>query len=189
MSALDRFLGSNSGHGTAVREMIPLLREQLAQTKLEGTEGRTTLTGLGEVQYTMGELQISSADIPPDQVRLQVQDGGLHLTAAGIELTVSNFDWHYDKLSFPRFSSGGKIGCAVREVALDVRLRIGAAGVEVGDVVCEIHELDLTVSDTRLRLVYQALLALFKADIKRRMEAAVVDLVRDAVQEHARNLL
>lgn len=169
--------------------ILPQLQTQLAQTTIPPSEGKVEVGGgVGQVAYQVGEIKCSQCTVDPKNVQITLDpQGRFHLTASEIGLEMAEFKWSYDKLQNLKFSSSGTAVCAVRGCSINVIIKLGASlNPEVDEVKATVRELDVNIKKTKLKLLYDLLIASFKSQIKEALqqglERATMDAIRDSTK-------
>lgn len=171
--------------------ILPALQSQLSQATIPSSEGKVDAGGVvGQVAYTVGEIKCSQCTLDPKHVQLTLDpQGRFLLTASEIALELAEFQWAYDKLNNLKFSSSGAAVCAVRGCSISVAIKLGPSMMpEVEEVKSVVKELDITIKKTKLKLLYDLLIASFKAQIKGALQSALEKATLDAIRDSTRAL-
>jgi hypothetical protein len=171
--------------------ILPALQGQLAQAAVPPSEGKVDAGGVvGQVAYTVGEIKCSRCTLDPKHVQLTIDpQGRFQLVASEIALELAEFKWAYDKLNNLKFSSSGSAVCAVRGCSITVVIKLGPSMMpQVDEVKAVVKELDINIKKTKLKLLYDLLIASFKGSIKAALQTALEKATLDAIQESSRAL-
>jgi len=175
--------------------VIPTLEEKLLEAKMEGTEGKIDQGGkIGEVSFKLGEISMKVVKIPRDDVQIKVIVGGVELVSTNIEIALNPFAWSYEKHAFPKISSGGEATCQISGGSLRMRLNItvdpnGTPSLEVTKSEVIIEKLDITLSKTKLKLLYKLLLSALKSTLKGMLEQQLSQFAQQAVEDNIQGLI
>lgn len=176
---------------TMLDMILPALQGQLSQATIPPSEGKVDAGGVvGQVAYNVGEIKCSQCTLDPKHVQLTLDpQGRFQLVASEIALELAEFKWAYDKLNNLKFSSSGTAVCAVRGCSITVLIRLGPTMMpQVDEVKAVVKELDITIKKTKLKLLYELLIASFKGSIKAALQSALEKATLDAISDSTQAL-
>lgn len=200
MAGLLAGLNMNGGTGvnpldamkkTMLDMILPALQSQLSQATIPPSEGKVDAGGVvGQVAYNVGEIKCSQCTLDPKHAQLTLDSQGrFQLAVSEIAVELAEFKWAYDKLNNLKFSSSGTAVCSVRGCSITVTIRLGSTMMpEVDEVKAVVNELDVTIKKTKLKLLYELLIASFKGSIKAALQSALEKATLDAISESTRAL-
>jgi len=172
--------------------VIPALQEQLSAVKMPSTEG--TSEAAGGINYRIGEIALTQVIIPQENLLIDVKGlDTVFVRASKLVIGTNKFTWHYDKLSFPKISSGGSADCKIEDVSImmEVKVRVGGSGPQLNVTNCKvvIGNLDIKLSDTKLKHLYGLLIGLFRGQVKQMLEQTLTNAAKDAVEKSGSSFL
>ncbi|XP_072169712.1 bactericidal permeability-increasing protein-like [Diadema setosum] len=102
---------------------IKMLQKQIQQLTIPDITGKADV-GIGDIEYKVSNIRITSFDIPTSSLTPDPSAGGLRLTTSGVSLSVHG-DWHYETTGFIHISDSGSFDAKASSITLSLTLRVG----------------------------------------------------------------
>ena len=173
--------------------VLPWARDQLLSLQLPVVTG-SKMTKMGNVNYELSDMQLSSLAIPVDKVTMWWDMDCLHVDITGLHAAMKNFTWQYNKMSFPWLKDDGKADTSIGGGSFHVTIEIKAS-VTITELSAHFDSFQLETRQTRASWLYNTLIYWFKDGLQTTLNeqlnlmldlhaASLSDAINKVVRQH-----
>lgn len=182
---------------TAIKEnILPMLSQQLKEVEIpEINETVDAGAKLGTIAFGVNKLKVASVEIPEDTINIEF-DASAHeikLNITNISLSLENVEWFYKKEKFPKLKDKGRATAGISNTSIKVIIGItlaeSAPSVKVTTCEVKVGKLKISVSGTKVSVLYNLMIKSLKRLIRTQLEKALTEMLRGTLEEQALELL
>eukprot|EP00058_Branchiostoma_floridae_P008569 XP_002594057.1 hypothetical protein BRAFLDRAFT_68503 [Branchiostoma floridae] len=168
-----------------MKVFLSVLKDRAQQIQIPNQSGRADVV-IGKVDYQFTNIKMTSFNIGGTSLPVVPREG-LRLRANGVSASL-NGNWHYSaKVAFIPIRDGGTLSLSIREVSLDVVIRLGKdpqdrPTISVGS--CSAHIGDVSVTfHGGASWLYNLFKGAIENTIKKQLDSEICKSVSKAIDE------
>jgi len=175
-----------------VQSVIERLQIPLAPIYMEGETMDYELSGLVlNLQDILPERVVIESRgkvlLDPKQMQIEGTAFGLRIFMSNINLHLRNANLWFRRKTFPRVEDEGRATIDVGGKGMDITITLVTSTrppnfFRISGVECNMHNLELNLSDTRHDYLYNTLLSLFSGSVARDIERAIENNIRNNLE-------
>ncbi|KNC47264.1 uncharacterized protein AMSG_03694 [Thecamonas trahens ATCC 50062] len=171
--------------------LVPLIRERIEGVVLSPLHGSTQS---GAIEYTIEASRVASLELDTEKVTVIVADV-IVVMVEEMALVLEPAPWSYTKHSRPTFSSSGTVQPKLYKTQLNATMRFGIdrhgapALFTTLPTSVKVNKLKLKIQGTWAKLLYSALIALFKKRLCSEIESSMGLALDDAINNESASML
>lgn len=155
-----------------------------------------------KIDFGIEDLSVEKTVLPKEHTHVNVDENLIslemyvatccqvvNLARSQIELVLHKFKWHFKKHSLPKIKSSGTATCNIRNMDIKIVLALpgpqqDASPSAIKECTFTIGDLDITLSDSKAKMLYNLLLGAFKSSIKKQLESVLTQMAKDILQQN-----
>lgn len=161
--------------------VVPSIRDRFCGLPLPDIDNSTNNTD--RFKYSLTNIIVTSFNLREDNVRSEVHDGTINITADDVDVEVAIGNWSY-RMRFPPVKDSGEANLSFRGLKTCVTVRYDNEHVSLLECSCQVRGgVNFRTGDSRLSWFYNSVASVARGAIRHSVEVALQNALRQSLEE------